>query len=123
MLRKPISKAVGERLRTIRKMKVLSQEELAHAAGLHPTYIGQLERGEKNPTIDTIDKVTSSLGISLSELFRLTENLKEDQSETILQLRSQINQLSEEDRKTIIKIIDVMVEWKEKTNNQAKERS
>ncbi|WP_026569306.1 MULTISPECIES: helix-turn-helix domain-containing protein [Sediminibacillus] len=108
MHQKPISKVVGERLRAIRKQQVLSQEELAHLSGLHPTYIGQLERGEKNPTINTIHKVTLSLGIPISELFRLTENVKDEQINILLHL----NQLGEEDRQALIKIIDVMMEWK-----------
>ena len=42
-----ISKVLGERLRSYRNQKGWSQEKLAERAGLHPTYIGQLERGEK----------------------------------------------------------------------------
>lgn len=44
-----ITKLAGTRIRGFRKEKRLSQEELAEKCSLHPTYIGQLERGEKNP--------------------------------------------------------------------------
>ena len=54
-----IAKIIGQRIRNYRTQKGLSQEKLAELAGCHPTYIGQLERGEKNATLD----------ISLSELF------------------------------------------------------
>lgn len=51
-----ITKLVGTRIRGFRKEKRLSQEELAEKYSLHPTYIGQLERGEKNPTIESVMK-------------------------------------------------------------------
>ena len=44
-----IAKIIGQRIRNYRTQKGLSQEKLAELAGCHPTYIGQLERGEKTP--------------------------------------------------------------------------
>lgn len=64
-----IAKAVGQRIRNYRTQKCLSQDKLAELAGFHPTYIGQLERGEKNATLESIEKITSALQISLSTLF------------------------------------------------------
>ena len=60
---------LGQRLKSYRLHKGLSQEKLAELANCHPTYIGQLERGEKNATIESILKISSALNISLSELF------------------------------------------------------
>ena len=65
----PIAKIIGERLRAYRIQKGWSQETLAEKAELHHTYIGQLERGEKNATIESIYKVTTALDIPLSALF------------------------------------------------------
>ncbi len=64
-----IAKAVGQRIRNYRTQKGLSQEKLAELCGCHPTYIGQLERGEKNATLESIERVTAALGVSLSKLF------------------------------------------------------
>lgn len=64
-----ITKAVGQRIRNYRTKKGLSQEKLAELSGCHPTYIGQLERGEKNATLESIERITAALGISLSKLF------------------------------------------------------
>lgn len=64
-----IVKILGKRIRNYRMQLGLSQEKLAEKASCHPTYIGQIERGEKNPTIESIGKITRALGISLSELF------------------------------------------------------
>lgn len=64
-----IAKIIGQRIRNYRTQKGLSQEKLAELAGCHPTYIGQLERGEKNATLESVEKIASAMDISLSELF------------------------------------------------------
>lgn len=64
-----ICKLVGTRIRGFRKQRKLSQEELAEKSDLHPTYIGQLERGEKNPTIESILKIANGLEIPMDQLF------------------------------------------------------
>ena len=60
--------AFGDSVRTARRASGLSQEELAHAAGLHRTYIGSVERGERNITIGNAWAVADALHISLREL-------------------------------------------------------
>jgi transcriptional regulator with XRE-family HTH domain len=47
----------------------LTQEALAEKSGLHHTYIGQVERGEKNLTLTTLEKILDALGISFATLF------------------------------------------------------
>ena len=64
-----IAKIIGQRIRNYRTQKGLSQEKLAELAGCHPTYLGQLERGEKNATLESVEKIASAMDISLSELF------------------------------------------------------
>ena len=64
-----ITKILGQRIRNYRTTKGLSQEKLAELSGCHPTYIGQIERGEKNATVESIEKIASALNISLSKLF------------------------------------------------------
>ena len=64
-----VAKIIGQRIRNYRTKKGLSQEKLAELAGCHPTYIGQLERGEKNATLESVEKIASAMDISLSELF------------------------------------------------------
>ncbi len=64
-----IAKIVGQRIRNYRTAKKLSQEKLSEYVGCHPTYIGQLERGEKNATIESIERIAKGLGIPLSQLF------------------------------------------------------
>lgn len=64
-----IAKTVGHRIRNYRLENGYSQEKLADLAGCHPTYIGQLERGEKNATLESIEKIAFALRVPLSRLF------------------------------------------------------
>lgn len=64
-----IIKTVGQRIRNYRIRLGLSQEKLAELSECHPTYIGQIERGEKNATIESISKISSALNVPMSKLF------------------------------------------------------
>ena len=59
---------LGRRVQELRAAKKWSQEEFAHISGLHRTYIGQIERGEKNISFENLSKVAAVLGVTLSEL-------------------------------------------------------
>jgi transcriptional regulator with XRE-family HTH domain len=59
---------LGKRVHELRTAKKWSQEEFAHISGLHRTYIGQIERGEKNISFGNLSKISSVLGVTLSEL-------------------------------------------------------
>ena len=54
-----IAKHVGNRIRSYRTQLGYSQERLAEISGCHPTYIGQVERGEKNPTLESVEKIAT----------------------------------------------------------------
>lgn len=71
---------IGQRIRNYRIQKNLSQEQLSELANCHPTYIGQLERGEKNATLESIQKVAQALNIPLSQLFEKIEEKQNEES-------------------------------------------
>ncbi len=58
----------GEKVREERLKRGLSQEELAAKAGVHRTYIGMIERGEKNITLSNIKKVAEALDLKIEQL-------------------------------------------------------
>jgi len=57
-------------LRRLRHAKELSQDQLAHLAGIHRTYVGAVERSEKNISIDSMERLASALGCPVWELLR-----------------------------------------------------
>ena len=65
-----IIKKFGERVREERLKQWLSQETFAEKAGVHRTYIGMIERAEKNITLINIAKIAAALEISIEELFK-----------------------------------------------------
>ena len=60
----------GLRVQKLRKSKNLSQEQFADICGLHRTYIGMIERGEKNITLKNIHKLATALNINISDFFK-----------------------------------------------------
>ncbi|MBA2937061.1 helix-turn-helix transcriptional regulator [Paenibacillus sp. CGMCC 1.16610] len=65
---------LGETIRNLRKLKGLSQEELGEMSGFHFTYIGGLERGERNISLTNLEKVAACLSVTLSDLFSSAES-------------------------------------------------
>jgi len=63
-------KDFGERLRVLRKERGYSQEGFAHAVDLDRTYIGGIERGERNPGLKAVLKIAETLALPPSELFK-----------------------------------------------------
>lgn len=70
MAKRDVLKAFGERVREIRAQKNLSQEELARLAKIDRTYIGGIERGERNVGIKNVWRIADALGVPAADLFR-----------------------------------------------------
>ena len=73
MSRMEIAEAFGVTVREERKKLGISQEKFGELVGVHRTYVGMIERGEKNITLSNIVKVSRALGLTASELLSLTE--------------------------------------------------
>lgn len=58
----------GERLQRVRKSKGITQEELAVKLSMHKNYVGLIERGERNPTVRTLYKISKALKVTASEI-------------------------------------------------------
>ena len=76
--RSAASAALGRAVRDLRKDRSISQETLAHLSGMDRTYVGGIERGERNPTYETLRRLCDALGVRSSELIARAENLEHD---------------------------------------------
>lgn len=63
-------KMFAQRVRTLREAQGISQEKLAEKSGIHRTYIGMVERLERNPSLVCIHKIANGLGVHVIELFK-----------------------------------------------------
>ncbi|MEK5262440.1 helix-turn-helix transcriptional regulator [Paenibacillus sp. FSL L8-0663] len=84
-----LPESVGNRIRELRKAKGWTQEQLAEAAGLHYSYIGGVERGDRNISLETLEKIILALKVPAFELFQFDET--SDRKEIINELMLLIN--------------------------------
>jgi len=64
-----IEKKFGKHVRALRERAGYSQEQLADLAGIHRTYLGGIERGERNPSLKNIQRIAKALKVPMDELF------------------------------------------------------
>jgi transcriptional regulator with XRE-family HTH domain len=69
MAEETLARRFGELVRRLRQERGYSQEEFSFRVGLHQTYVSSVERGERNVTIQTADRIAKALGTKLSDLF------------------------------------------------------
>jgi len=95
-----IKKQFGARLRSLRIGKELTLEDLSDISGLHSTYIGSVERGERNISLEAIERLTKGLQVEMFELFVLNdENIGENLEEFLKEVKIQVAFLNKKERK------------------------
>lgn len=100
-----IMKEVGDRIKYFRRLKSVSQEELALQANLNPAYFGQVERGVKCPTIDTLCKIASALEVSPAELLQ-SDDRPAHPSEYNSRAAAMLARVPEEKLDQVLRIMD-----------------
>lgn len=105
-----LSREIGKRIRNYRTQLKLSQEELAEKCSLHPTYIRQVERGEKNATIESISRITAGLDVPLSTLFENLERTAAAKKNCAGEAYDLIQGLPSKSQEKILEIIKAILE-------------
>ncbi len=100
-----IARSIGKRIRNYRNNLGLSQEKLAELSGCHPTYIGQVERGEKNATLESVEKISSALNIPLSKLFEKLNETEASQRSIPLECYEFLSKKTTQEQEHIYRII------------------
>jgi transcriptional regulator with XRE-family HTH domain len=77
-----ITPYIGPAFRLLRERAEISQEELAFRAGLDRTYVSGIERGRRNPSLKSMQRVAAELNLSLDQVFILARRLAEKEAET-----------------------------------------
>lgn len=100
-------KELGERLLRLRKMLGLSQQDFASKCGLETSYYGNLEKGNKNPTLRILDRTATGLGITISDLLGGEDPIINEYDEGMNQAIIQLAKLSPDVRKDFVAVIKV----------------
>lgn len=100
-----IKKDVGIRIRQYRNRLKMSQERLAELSDLNTVYIGVIERGEKNPSIDILYRISKGLGVPLSELLKNIDSAEGSRDEYPQKVYSLLLDLEPREQKIIYDII------------------
>ena len=85
------AKDVGTRIKELREQKKMTQYALANQSGVSPTYIYQLERGEKSPTVEYLEHICWGLGVTLGEFFAEREKKVDEISRLTEEQRRNLN--------------------------------
>lgn len=104
--------SVGKRIREIRIRKHLSQEQIALRAEITTAYLGQIERGEKNPTVKSVEQISNALGMSLSELFSNQDDPIVNVDGVMENIIFEMQDLSIKERKEMLDIIRSIIKFK-----------
>lgn len=81
----PIRKRLGGQIRLIRKLRKMSQAQLAETAGISDNFVGLVERGERSPTLATVEHIANALNVDIEELFAFSVS-KSDKEKLISEL-------------------------------------
>lgn len=108
--REELAYKVGERIRDFRIERKMSQESLALNSGIHPAYLGKIERGEKCPTIDTLSKICEGLKIPVYELLNFELGVKPTSEEAIHRIENALAGIDDESAVRIAEIVEGIAE-------------
>ena len=81
-----VYRQIGERIRGLRKLAHLTQEQLAEKADLSVQFVGFIERGQAKPTLDSLEKIGGALGVRIEDLFRFQKKGEQQTREEIQQV-------------------------------------
>jgi transcriptional regulator with XRE-family HTH domain len=101
---------LGRRIRTLRKSKGWTQEELGASCSTNYKYIGAIERGEENPSLSVLQKIAEGLGVEISELFRDHHEERDPGKirKEIVETVNRIGKEEEEKLRLIVRILDAL---------------
>lgn len=107
-----VKKKLGERIRFLRRLKGMTQEQLAEKAEVSVTFIGLTERGKNIPSVLTCAKIAEALGVSLADLFHFDSG---DESEKVIEeVYLKIRGLDDEDVIVMKELADVLLRRRNK---------
>jgi len=103
----PDSILLGRRIRTLRKAKNLTQQELGHQADVDYKFIGEIERGNMNPSFKVLVKIAKVLDVDLPEMLRFEQEIS-DPKELQIRIREIVTALSTDKLQNVLMLLRVL---------------
>ena len=102
---------VAERIKSVRKAKGLSQKEVITTIGMGSAQYSRIENGKTDPSVTTLEKIATAMGVSLAELFADNQPLTEITStdRTLMEKVQLIERLDQEERQTVFNVLDAFL--------------
>ncbi|GAB1476946.1 helix-turn-helix transcriptional regulator [Bacillota bacterium] len=107
-----IQAKLGIKLRSLRLIRCYSIEELAHKAGLNPAHLGKIERGERNFTIQSLDRIINALGVSYDTVFDFEKMVPPVENPVIKKTVSYLTAMTAKEQDHIYKTVQMLAEKK-----------
>lgn len=101
---------IGETVKSIRRLKKLSQEQLAETADLHVTRVSDLECGKANLSIINLEKIAKALNVHISELLPTRDNTNKGLKEQLINIASAYEEFSEKDKARYLNMLNYMTQ-------------
>lgn len=115
-----VMKNISRKLRELREAQRLTQEQLGEKAGLNPSFVGQIERGIRQPSITTLERLASALGVSLKVLFREADT---DRDKALQDLEITLSSATARDIQFATRLVRVFLEAVEATSGNSEAAS
>ena len=103
---------IGIKIKEIRTKKGLLQKQVAEAAGLHPANYNKMEKGEREPSVDALNRIAKLFNITVDQIINYEGEIPQEvtvEDKSILERMKLIEQLDEDDKKALFRIIDGML--------------
>ena len=98
---------LGRRIRALRKAKGLTQEELGDRADINYKFLGEIERGQQNPSFRVMAKIASGLGLELPQLFRFEQEIP-DRNEIEARINDILKLIPDNDLRQVLLVLRVL---------------
>lgn len=100
--------SLGDRLRELRQDRAMSQEQVANIAEITTAFLGQVERGTKNITVRTLEKVCNALNVTLPEFFSTVKERDKSIDDISSQILHQLNDKTDSEKQAILRMIKLV---------------
>jgi len=103
---------LGRRIRNLRQAKGWTQQELGEYADMNYKFLGEIERGQQNPSFNVLMKIAGAMGIEMNEMFRMEHEIT-DRKEIENRIHRIVSSLPDENLRQILAVLQVLYPFKQ----------